>query len=296
MDPKSCFIIAPFGTNTQVLADALRSRGISPHRLDDLQPGSRVLEALRRAIRDADFVCAVIPEEAHRENLFFEIGVALGTGRPVFAFVEPAVVLPFHLGAIPHIRARLDDSQSIDSQLDMALRSFVTKRQRRGIRRSRKENRINIEQARQQLTEFGGSSAHAGFRFEKFIADLFGQANIEVSATTHEQDRGADLAIWVDDVDEVLGNPILVELKSGQLSQNALQQAEQQLRHYLQKGPARCGLLVYLDVGNRDFASSESSWPLIFRLSAGELVDALATDSLADMLVARRNRAVHGQV
>ena len=58
---------------------------------------------------------------------------------------------------------------------------------------------------------------------------------------------GVDMALWLDEVESSLGNPLLVEVKLGRLTESKIAQAEDQLRSYIVKTHARAGLLVYLD-------------------------------------------------
>jgi len=89
--------------------------------------------------------------------------------------------------------------------------------------------------------------------FEQRTADFLREAAFILSEPSESRDQGADFAVWIDEVQHSLGNPLLVEVKAGDLSGPRLEEATSQLRHYVAKTHGRCGLVVYWDRQSRDF-------------------------------------------
>ena len=109
-------------------------------------------------------------------------------------------------------------------------------------------------------------------------------------------DRGVDFAVWIDELEQPLGNPILVQVKAGDFSARRLREAATQLRHYIEKTHSHSGLLIYWDRRNREFPRISSEWPMVFQLSGSAFADLVTRNELPDELVRLRNAAVHGQV
>jgi hypothetical protein len=85
---KSCFISAPFGANLGALTRVLDRAEIqwewarSNLDLSDRLPGD-----LRKIIRGVDFVIGVILGGSGSDNTMFEVGLAVGMGKPVLLVV-----------------------------------------------------------------------------------------------------------------------------------------------------------------------------------------------------------------
>ena len=131
--------------------------------------------------------------------------------------------------------------------------------------------------------------------FEQRTADFLREAAFILSEPSESRDQGADFAVWIDEVQHSLGNPLLVEVKAGDLSGPRLEEATSQLRHYVAKTHGRCGLVVYWDRQSRDFPAVSVGWPLVFRLSGRTLARLASQGLLAQELVRLRNDAVHGK-
>lgn len=102
-----------------------------------------------------------------------------------------------------------------------------------------------------------------------------------------------DLALWIDKLQDFLGNPILVEVKYGFLDARIIETAEEHLRHYVLGIQGQSGLLIYFDKSGKRFSPFSGRWPLIIRMSLRELMEALERGQLAQILASIRNRTVH---
>jgi hypothetical protein len=131
-------------------------------------------------------------------------------------------------------------------------------------------------------------------RLEDLVYALFQGRGYVVERSQLPNDV-ADLAVWLDSVEASLGNPLLVEVKTGNLTEAQLTRSESQMRSRIGKTAAQLGLLVYLDRRGRKFPTDTSSWPLVVRISAVELVSLLGNGTLEETLVQWRNSAVHGK-
>ena len=285
---KSCFISAPFGVDTSIVREILDEKGIRWHDQTDVRAGGSWLDAVDTAMTRSDFVCAVLPTERYRENVLFELGIAYARRKPVLAFLGSSLSLPSDIGGLTYLRVNSANREAVRSALDAFLthanptpstKPVVTPSKRRG-----KSEPYTLPPASATAQEF-----------ERRTAELLRHAGFILSEPSESRDQGADFAVWIDEVQNSLGNPVLVQVKVGDLSSLRLEQAASQLRHYVTKTHGRCGLVVYWDRQNREFPAVSTDWPLIFRLSGQTLARLASQRLLAQELVRLRNEAVHSK-
>jgi len=289
---NSCFIIAPIAINTKPLRDLLTYRGIRVK--DSLSiplSADAIVSAIESAIRGADFVCAIISLQTS-PNVFFEIGLAYCARKPLFLIVDKDVDLPTILNGVFYVRASPLDVDAIQFNLDNFLEHLP------GRVPSKYEVPVDFELPKihrddeiKFLREIDVSEN--GRALKTFVVNLLEKVNMVMAQDSYYPDSGVDIAIWLDSIEATLGNPVLVEVKAGQLSEQFLREAESQLRHYLTKTNARVGLLIYFDQSGRRFPASSPEWPLVVRLDVRDFIDLLSENALATVLIAERNKAVH---
>ncbi|HEV3340613.1 MAG TPA: restriction endonuclease [Pirellulales bacterium] len=292
---QTCFLSAPYGQNIESVLRVLGDSGVDVMRLDNLVPGAEIAESVRLAVQEADFFCAILPEGSSNANVLFELGIAAGLEKALFLIVEPGVDLPLDLRGLPYVRASLSDRNSLASRIPPSLRTFLNG-DREEERPPRVACEVDLDAARSRISEI--LSLEAGQRagpFEAFVRDLLTEAGYVVSGVSSSKGTGTDLAVWIDDVESVLGNPVLVELKMAAEDQTPSEGDLRQLRAYMASGAARCGLLVTTAPRPTSMPETAPGWPLVFYFGAEELAVFVAAGSLPDELIARRNRAVHAK-
>lgn len=284
---RSCFISAPFGADTSLLRKVLDEKRIQWHDQTDVRVGDNWITAVEAAITRTDFVCLVLPAQSYRENALFELGMAYARRKPVLAFLGPSVSLPSDLLGLTYVRMDTSSDELVRSAVDAFLAHAIRPAP---AALSRKTGTRSHPQGPSPTA----ASSNAGFAAEQRTAALLTQAGFIVSDVSTARDSRADLAVWIDEVQHSLGNPLLVEVKAGRISERRLADAAVGLRQHVVTTHGRCGLIVYWDDQERDFAEISPGWPLIFCLSGQTLSRLLSSGELATRLVALRNRAAHG--
>jgi hypothetical protein len=284
---KSCFISAPFGADTSTLRKALEERGIRWRDETSFEPGSSWLETLDRELSDSDFICSIVPADS-QSNTFFELGVAWAKRKPILAFVGPPVELPSDLVSLTYVRSDPTNPEAVRLALD----TFLKHARRRPHRLTRPPS-SRVEPKKKATKNI---SPTTGLEFEQQTAELLRQAGFIVSDLSAVRDQGADFAIWIDELEHSLGSPLLVEVKSGEISVGKLREAASELRQYVAKTHGRSALLVYWDRHNREFVPVSTEWPLILQLSGETLTALVSQGRLVQELIRLRNAAVHGGV
>jgi hypothetical protein len=283
---KRCFISAPFGANTAVLRQALEEKGIRWTDQTSVTAGSSWLDVLDRELFRSDFVCTILPAE-REGNILFELGIAYAKGKPILAFIASSLRVPSDILSLTYVRSDPTDPEAVR----LALNAFLEHAGPTPPRRTRTPSRKVKATSEQPKSALPASP----LELERQTADLLKRAGFIVSEPTERRDQGADFAIWIDELEHSLGNPLLVEVKAGDLSPGRLREAASQLRHYVSKTHGRCALLIYWDRINREFPPAPSEWPLILQLSGASLTTLVSRGKLIQELVRLRNAAVHGR-
>ncbi len=232
----------------------------------------------------ADFICSVIPEDAN-PNVMFELGMAIGKNKPVLALVNSAAGLP--LDALTYF-VLPPDAEGLGRALDTFLSHAkpTSARPRRAAIPKSSPGAVNRS-----------PTTGVGYATEMQTAELLRQAGYIVSDEMGSMDKGVDLAVWIDELEPIVGGPVLVQVKTGQPSINHVVEAKQQLREYVLKTNGKLGLLVWWGVSTVPEPPSPSgrpTWPLIFVLSGEKLTALVESGRLASELTRLRNAAVHG--
>ena len=244
---QTSFISAPLGVDTQPLRAALVERGVTPRDALDALVGSYLPRTLQAAIGNADFVCAVVPAGPIDANVFLEIGIGIGAGRPCLVFVAPNAELPALLQGQPYARASLDDGEALRFHLDVFLKNVARNgRSRESVRREPHvaANPALIATAISRLTAWEAQgSPPREIELVQLLADLFeaaGYVTSTASASLGHDGSRADLAVWVDELQAMIGNPLVIEVSV----QRPTPMKARQLQKALREHQTPLGLLV----------------------------------------------------
>lgn len=287
------FIAAPANQGLESLKEELSKRNITPFTAYDIQSAIVSLSGnIEQAIKEADLIIAVVPENAS-PNVFFEVGLAYALKKPFLLLVSPKYGrLPSDLAGSFYLRADPDNKEALGFALDQFL-SRVEKR----VSRPRKPSQVGkplgsgadkflsiIESRGNQLT---------GRELESLVADLLREAGVEAVSESPQPNVGADIAVWSDALESLVGNPLLIEVKSKIQSKQQLIAALEQVERYREKSGARLALLVV----NTLMASVLSAVPLVggvLAVTLPDLIQRLRVKPFADAIRELRNQQVHG--
>lgn len=240
--PISCFIIARPGNLSDLLRKQLEQEGVVCFRLESADVLRQPTVQATSLVERSDFV-AVILEGELSPNLYFEMGLAMGSGKPLLLFNESSK-LPSALS-------------SATSVLTSALRNDTWKDLRRAFlrtlkpahpetRRRTQKKPIGSQRWRKLESEFErlrtGDSESASRQFEEMVERAFRLANFQISHAP-TPDFGADFALASPSLMRSFGLPILIEVKDNSripLSQKMVDRLEQ----LISEGRGGAALLV----------------------------------------------------
>jgi hypothetical protein len=294
---QTCFISAPRSVDLAPLREELSVRGVMSWDDASVLIGSYVRQTLESAIADVDFVCAVVPDGPADPNVLLEVGVAIGAHQPLLLFAAPKAELPATLRALPYARASLKDTEAVRFHLDAFLKNAgkIEGTRKNGHRaQERPLSPTIIATARNRIDSWEAQATPPEERdLIEFLAGVFeamGWVNSTSSSPSGHSKKRADLAVWVDDLQAIAGNPLLIEVvgRAAPIPEKVRQFQQQLLETH-----GSIGLLVRWGEGGTSYVPDDWRWPVIVLMSVREVIEALGRGDFAQSLLARRNAAVH---
>lgn len=294
-----CFISASYETDTSQIKNILAEYNVDTFDLYDFSIGDSIQTILKRKIRQADFALFIISSE--NTNVIYEMGVCEGIGKQHFIIVEKDYKTPFYIENKLFIRANLHDREFLQMTIQNILQAV--KKNVPKIRKVTHENKTeklsyssdvkeNLISYRNQLLNLRKSGR--GLELEHVIKEVIKSIRLNYVENSTSRDKGVDFALWSDELGKIIGNPILIEVKYGNLSNSTIKNAELQLRSYIEKTDAKVAILIYLDKSGQRFKIQSSLNPLLIAFDAEDFVNDLLNQSFENLILGQRNKIAHG--
>ena len=301
-----CYISASAVTNVQNIRIILEENNIQAYDDYDFLPTAKTLqETTREKIKEADFIIGVISSN-NPQNVYYELGVASGLNKPIFIILDKEIdlnSLPLDLENQIYVRASLSDTNFLRLSLAGFTSNYTSnKKLKTIINKNQSIPVLTWEEASAYLERLiyirnHDSTFSTGSEIETMIEEIFQKAHLAFgrnrninSAKTHSP----DFALWIDDLNPIIGNPIFVEVKAGVLSDDIYINAYEQLKHSMITGNARAGILLYFNKNEFTFKNNSSVSPLIMSFNIEDFIKELTEKSLDRLVLESRNKIVHG--
>jgi hypothetical protein len=238
----SCFIIARPGPLSDSLREQLNDEGVLCLRLDGTDPSWQPSVQVTSLIERADFVAAILEGEPS-PNLYFELGLAMGKGKPLLVFNDNSKV-PSALSSSTTV---LTSAIRNDGWKDLRRAFLRTVRPNPSESKPRTPRNPNSRRRwRELVSEFEtlrtDSAENVGRKFERLVERAFQLADFPISQSP-TPDFGADFALASPKLLRSIGLPVLIEVKNN--SRVPIQQkAIDRLDQLLAEGRGGAALLI----------------------------------------------------
>jgi hypothetical protein len=290
---KTCFISAPVSIDLSVLKSALQTEGIRPVLPFELPiRGANFREQIEKAIKKAQLFIGVLSSNADNLNVLFELGYASAQRKRIAVIQDRSFELPPNVTGFPVLKCDIADEDQIKSFLKQFSRQQKSQPAQAGEPPRTKPLSDRARQLIAYVKSLGQRATHQ--ELESVLVEAFRDSGIRVFAESTPRDRGYDLALWLDETEYPIGNPILVELKNDLKPTTARALRNDFLaRRELSVGKAL--LVVYLTGPTKTEVSKLNiGSPLVLFVSATELLSALEDKSFAEFIRSARNKLAHG--
>lgn len=289
------FLAAPAGTVRDELADVLVGQGHRVLALGSQPPRLTLQGELQAVIRTADVVIGVVTGGDADANVYFELGIATGLGKPIVTVVaDPELRVPIDLSE--NLVLRRDSSVQGWAMIAVDAAAFAASRTQRTPRTRASASEPRPLGLGAEADHFLAQLRHPlnDEQLENLVGQVFAACGVDVVSRSHKRDQGADFALWMDELNALTGNPILVEVKRVRRPQSDLElRAVAQLSTYMAQSGARFALLIVHDDAPLPVKTVGAGAGIITMVGLRELVNLLRERPLAVVLRDARNRAAH---
>lgn len=295
----TCFVSAPAGVNLSRIKKILLERDLElilPSEV--LSYGQSISEKINKLIAQSDIFIAVFDDSLEIGNTLFELGLAVGHKKQIVILTSPSFSLPSDLSGFLVLRVTQDNLDALGFSLDQLL-TATRKKPKKGVTRSRKGLRETCKPISNKIHELKNrlndlDPRVPGYELENFVADLLKEIGISVIKQSNRSDMGVDFAIWSDELEAILGNPILIEIKRNIRNRAQALKVTNQLLSYIEKSNSKYAIVFYLEglPSNRVQELTNRFNILFIRL--GDIVEQLQNESFAEIIRVRRNIIAHG--
>jgi Restriction endonuclease len=287
---KKRIFIASSQADVAEVQKAIRHFNLDALTLDQTATtGATWVDSLHRCVNEADMVIGIMGDRRKDMNVCFELGVASALNKPTLLFITPDY--PIDLippSGIPYLRMDLRNEDAVMFGLKQAL--SLSPRDRIHQPAESFTTRPIGPVADRLLAKLAQTSPR---EFEDLIYDAIKASGAPTIARGGEdEDRGIDFAVWSNDLEPTITNPLLIECKSSLRNQSDVNEAIGRMFRALEAIPNGCGIVLYKEAGNVSKAAPRAL-PVFF-VSADDFINGLRDIGLAEYVRKLRNAAFHG--
>jgi hypothetical protein len=292
---KTCYVLAPADTNLAPLRAALQERDIAVFNPEIVADSRIANDGTPNYIAHVDLVVGILSNARRSDWTLFELGVALANKRKILLIVPPDAGLspPLDQPDMLVVRSTPANIDAIGFGLDQLILAPSRK-----IPPAEASSSARMETLGAAANAFDEAARKAiaagdGRALEEIIADILENAHLDIVANeTQQEDSGVDFAVWVDELADTVGTPLLIEVKLKLPDRLAVKTAATRLSAITTSSSGRFGLLIY--GAGPSFSQADLALPFnVLALSVTELIQELRHQSFPGVVNRLRNRRVH---
>jgi hypothetical protein len=244
-------------------------------------------------LKEADLVIGVLARERRSDWVLFELGQAFAFQRQVLLFAPPDTSrwLPSDLKRVLTVRSSITNYEAVSFAIDQLLAA----RPEPSVIESPPKSRITLgDEVTDYIFEANRAiEQRAGRALERVVEKALVKAGVEAIASEGGADDGADLSVWSDELQASIGNPLLIEVKSGFRTHTEIRAAAESLAKQVALSGTRYGLLLY--AAPRPLDAPRYSVPAnVLAISIEQFLERMRNASFAEVVNGLRNERVHG--
>ena len=243
---RTCFISAPAEADTTILQNILNERGLSVLiEQGDVKADLSLGKNLLNAIVSSDFFIGVLQAGVDNSMVYYEIGIANGTGRRTLIFTSPSIKNSVkNIKGSLYMRVAMDNREGMEFAIDQVIKAPEIEPK---VEQAEKPKNKPIGKiAKDLLAELSKPESTWGAHPEDAVIQAIGSSGVNVLVRSKYLDSGADMALWADELEGSVGNPLLIEVKQHISGSTSITRLANQLDSYLESSNAGWLLLLYL--------------------------------------------------
>lgn len=287
-----CFISHSFDSEISQVKEALYSLNVEIVNNQFLSGGLTIQELIKKKIKESDFILGVI--DSKNENVLFELGIAYALNKKIFLITDKDFKSPTFLDGVMQFQTNYKHDTTL---LKLSLKNYIQdleSRQRSKKRKSKSETLTSEEITKYKEKIQNLRSIKSEVQLIEFLTNFLTKINVKaVSELKIAKGKRVDIAISSDHLSDYFGNPIIIEVKRGNLNKHRISGAIEQLQLYMMKSEAKIGILLYFDESGKRINWEVKNSVNIIILDIEDFVNGIIESGFDRFLIDSRNRLVH---
>jgi hypothetical protein len=284
------FISASEDADTKALREILGRMGITAVTAEDaISPGMQVGEAILEALEGADIVIGVIGGEVN-PNVAFEVGMARGLGKRMLIITEDQERSAVDLFGGPYIRTRPDNAEAVEFALKQVL--AVPHHGRRPATEPVQQTHAIEGLADELLSLLRERKVTTEEDLVHLICRAVEASGVTAASREKVEGVGVDLAVWSDDLEPWVHNPLIIEVRSFLRTRAEAEASIQLVLNYMAKTRVTTALVLYLTAAPAALEGARP--PNVLFMAVGDFLEALRHSGFGAVIRDLRNKAIDG--
>lgn len=227
------------------------------------------------------------------------MGLCEGVGKPYFIIVEKNFEIPTYFENRLYLRADLSNKESlvhtISNITESVQHDLIKKTKSKSSLKKNHDNR-NLEVLERISNEISKIRLSGNqYLLINTLEEVIRTINLNYVKANTSADKGVDFALWSNELSTIIGNPIILEIKFGSLSESILKDTSERLNKYIKHSDAKAAILLYLDKNGSRFNTINSLQPLIISYDVEDFINDLSSSSFESLVLSQRNKIAHGE-
>jgi hypothetical protein len=288
------FISYSFKDNITDIISLLKREGIDVFDSQiDIEYGASFQKAIKNAIAECDFLFLVYSSE--NPNIAFEAGIAVCSNKPIFSVVSENKNDPDFLFDSTYVHASPTEISKIEFNLKIFLEKIKPKKNTSKI----KKHKFYGGGVPSHYNEIHNKYLHISKKSEKSYELLFKeifelyQLNVIQNKFDTNTKFYADFCIWSDKLGNVLGNPILIEVKK-EINSKILNSLTENRNNLTNKNINESYLVFYDYLKGVDKKNLPNTSKYLF-IKISDFIEKLNEGDFNDTIKKIRNEIAHNQ-
>lgn len=288
------FLSHQFRDNISEISNLLVNNGVEVFdSMVDIEYGSSFQKSLSNAIKNCDFV--VLIYSSANPNIAFEAGIAVALKKPIFTIVSTLDSKPDFLLDSTCVHAQPSEIDKLRFNLNIFLKNIKP--------RKRVETKVSHEwnvggnrnKYKSILNLYNNIKPKSERNYENLFQEIFYLYNLNIIKNKIDSKVNfcADFSIWSDKLNNVIGNPILIEVKN-EINKRNINKIKNSINQLINTNHSESYLIFYdqlYDINKKDLPNTSRC--LFIQIL--DLIEKLKDYDFDGSIRAIRNEIAHSQ-
>jgi hypothetical protein len=287
------FLSYDFNDNISEITSLLTRQGVDIFdSRNDIQYGTSFQKAIKNAVSECDFLLLIYSTE--NPNIAFEAGIAVSSNKPIFSIISEKKNYPDFLFDSTYVHAKPNEIEKIEFNFKIFLDKIKPKKS---------------SVVKKHMYYGGGEPNHYTDIYKKYIdinvkseknyellfKDIFEIYKLSVIQNKFDNNSNfyTDFCIWSDKLSNVIGNPILIEVKK-EINTKSLESIIENISKLISNNSAESCLIFYDTLKGIDKKNLPNTSRYLF-IQIADFISKLNDGDFNDSIRKIRNEIVHNQ-